>query len=56
MGNQLAELRRNFPHDRVVQRMIKEEFKSNKTFKYPEEYEIYDENFENNLKKNFIPL
>ncbi len=36
--------------------MIKQEFKSNKTFKYPEEYEIYDDNIEKDLKKNFIPL
>lgn len=29
LGNQLKELRKLFPHDRVLQRMVEEEFKSN---------------------------
>ena len=33
--------------------MIEEEFKSNQTFKYPEEYDIYDGAAEGSLKKNF---
>ena len=33
--------------------MIEEEFKSNQTFKYPEEYDIYDGALEGSLKKNF---
>lgn len=32
-----------FPHDVVLQRMVKEEFKENRVFRYPEEYEIYDD-------------
>ena len=27
----------------VLQKMIKEEFKENRVFKYPEEYDIYDD-------------
>lgn len=33
--------------------MIEEEFKTNQTFKYPEEYDIYDGAAEGSLKKNF---
>ena len=33
--------------------MIEEEFKTNQTFKYPEEYDIYDGAKEGSLKKNF---
>ena len=42
-GKKLKELAKKFPHDVVLQRMIKEEFKENRVFKYPEEYEIYDD-------------
>lgn len=33
--------------------MIEEEFKSNQTFKYPEEYDLYDGAAEGSFKKNF---
>ena len=36
-------MQKDFPHDRVLQRMIKEEFKENQTFRYPEEYDLYHE-------------
>lgn len=36
------ELKKKFPHDVVLERMIKEEFKENRVFKYPEEYDLYD--------------
>ncbi len=42
-----------FPHDRVVQRMVEETFRTNQVFKYPEEYDIYNEAVEQSLKKNF---
>lgn len=42
-GKKLMDLARLFPHDLVLQRMIKDEFKENRVFKYPEEYEIYDD-------------
>lgn len=34
-------LQQQFPHDRVLQRMVKEEFKENQVFRYPEEYDIF---------------
>ena len=34
-------LQEKFPHDRVLQRMVKEEFKSNQPFRNPEEYDVY---------------
>ena len=55
LGRRLLELQKAFPHDRVVQRMVEEEFKANQTFKYPEEYDIYDGALEHALKKNFHP-
>lgn len=41
VGKQLRQLQEKFPHDRVLQRMVKEEFKENQTFRYPEEYDVY---------------
>jgi hypothetical protein len=41
-GKKLLELQSKFPHDLVLQRMVREEFKENRLFRYPEEYEIYD--------------
>lgn len=29
LGNELKELKKKFPHDRVLERMVEEEFKSN---------------------------
>lgn len=48
-GKKLMELQKKFPHDLILQRMVKEEFKENRLFKYPEEYEIYDD--EEELKR-----
>lgn len=42
-GKILLELKKKFPHDIVLERMIREEFKENRTFKYPEEYDLYDD-------------
>ena len=42
-GKKLLELKAVFSHDIVLKRMIKDEFKENRVFKYPEEYEIYDD-------------
>jgi len=33
--------------------MIEEEFRTNQPFKYPEEYDIYNDANESSLKKNF---
>jgi len=55
LGRQLLELQKDFPHDRALQRMVDEEFKANQTFKYPEEYDVYDGALEHSLKKNFYP-
>ncbi|MDR3582438.1 MAG: hypothetical protein P4L67_04165 [Candidatus Pacebacteria bacterium] len=43
VGRTLLELEKQFPMDEIVRRMAKEEFKSNKVFRYPEEYEVYEE-------------
>lgn len=39
----LMDLKRKFKHDMVLEKMIKEELKSNKVFKFPEEYDLYDD-------------
>lgn len=53
LGKELKQLRAKFPHDRVLQRMVAEEFKTNQPFLYPEEYDIYNREREASLKKNF---
>lgn len=52
-GKKLLELQKKFPHDMVLQKMIKEEFKENRVFKYPEEYDIYDDD-EDTACKQYI--
>ena len=42
-GRILMQLKKKFPHDMVLEKMIKEEFKENRVFKYPEEYDLYDD-------------
>ena len=39
----LMDLKRKFAHDISLQKMIREELKSNKVFRFPEEYDLYDE-------------
>ena len=39
----LMELKKQFTHDITLQKMIKEELKSNRVFKFPEEYDLYDD-------------
>ena len=39
----LMELRKKFAHDITLEKMIKEELKSNRVFKYPDEYDLYDD-------------
>ena len=41
VGRELSVLAKQFPHDRVLQRMLTEEMKSNPTFRAPEEYDVY---------------
>jgi|TARA_B110000285_G_scaffold163713_1_gene182838 hypothetical protein len=53
VGNELKALQKKFPHDRVLERMVAEEFKSNQLFKYPEEYDLYDAAQEDAFKKGF---
>jgi len=43
LGNELKKLQAQFPHDRVLQRMVVDEFKTNQPFLYPEEYDIYNQ-------------
>ena len=53
VGNELKALLAKFPHDRVLERMVHEEFKKNQLFLYPQEYDLYDQAMEHSLKKNF---
>jgi hypothetical protein len=39
----LMDLKKKFNHDITLQKMINEELKSNRVFKYPEEYDLYDD-------------
>ncbi len=46
VGRTLLELEKQFPMDEIVRKMAKEEFRSNRVFRYPEEYEVYEEDEE----------
>ena len=50
VGKKLIQLQKDFPHDRVLQRMVKEEFKANQTFRYPDEYDKFDQEEEKKMK------
>lgn len=39
----LMNLKKKFAHDITLQKMINEELKTNRVFKYPEEYDRYDD-------------
>lgn len=46
------QLKKEFPHDAVIERMIREEFKETRVFKYAPEYDAYDDN-EDRVRKTF---
>lgn len=54
----MLELKDKFKYDNIIKKMIKNEFKDNKLFKYPEEYAVRDEDeqqdilFKHDLEKN----
>ena len=47
------DLKKKFRHDITLEKMIKEELKDNRVFKYPEEYDLYDDQ-EDRLCKHMI--
>jgi ferritin len=49
----LMDLKKKFRHDITLEKMIKEELKDNRVFKYPEEYDLYDDQ-EDRLCKHMI--
>lgn len=49
----LMDLKKKFTHDITLEKMIKEELKDNRVFKYPEEYDLYDDQ-EDKLCKHMI--
>ena len=57
-GRTMLELKDKFKYDNIIKKMIKNEFKDNKLFKYPEEYAVRDEDeqedilFKHDLDKN----
>jgi len=50
VGKKLLELQKMFPHDRVLERMIKEEFSKNQMFRYPAEYDVFNKEEDDKLK------
>jgi hypothetical protein len=50
VGKKLMELQKMFPHDRVLERMITEEFSKNQAFRYPAEYDVYNKQEDDKLK------
>ena len=45
----MLELKDKFKYDNIIKKMIKNEFKDNKLFKYPEEYAVRDEDEQNDI-------
>ena len=39
----LMDLKKKFKHDITLEKMIREELKDNRVFKFPEEYDLYDD-------------
>jgi hypothetical protein len=50
LGRALLSLKKEFPFDKILKKMTEEEWKSNRAFRYPEEYEFYDEEEERKRK------
>ena len=59
-GRVMRELQKQFKYDNIIKKMIKNEFKDNKIFKFPEEYAVRDEDeqkdilFKHDLEKGAI--
>jgi hypothetical protein len=50
VGKQLLKLYKDYPHDRVLERMIKQEFATNQAFRYPAEYDTFRKDADIKLK------
>ena len=46
-GLAMLALQKDFKYDNIIKKMIKNEFKDNKIFKFPEEYAVRDEDEQN---------
>ena len=46
-GMAMLDLQKKFKYDNIIKKMIKNEFKDNKPFKFPEEYAVRDEDEQN---------
>ena len=51
-GLAMLALQKDFKYDNIIKKMIKNEFKDNKIFKFPEEYAVRDEDEQNLLFKH----
>ena len=54
LGKALLHLRKMFPKDKILLKMILHEFKENKVSKYPLEYDLYDSDEEGMIKGHSI--
>lgn len=45
-GNNMLALKKKFNYDNIIVKMIKQEFRENKEFRYPEQYALYDSDHE----------
>jgi len=50
-GRVMLGLKKKYNFDSILKKMIKQEFKENKKFKFPEEYAVYDSDEENDRKR-----
>ena len=49
-GKTLLELKKMYPNDRILRKMLLQEFKDTKVAKHPLEYDIVDSDEENKVK------
>lgn len=55
VGRELLALQRLFPHDRVLERMVRVEFCETQAFRLPEEYDVFDKEEDNRLRIFEVP-
>ena len=51
LTKQLVKLRKEFPHDRCLERMIQEEMAKNQAFRHPSEYDVFNKQKDEKLKQ-----
>ena len=49
-------LKKEFKHELILHNMLDEELADDRIFKYPDEYQLFDDAKEKDMKRNFVPV